>query len=85
MQSLLWEDVESFYKKWYDAEMNKKITQLALAGVEYNDPSKAKTSFYKDYLEESTKNQKELSLRDELKNKLGIKEVVRKPKFLFEK
>lgn len=85
MNNLLWEDVENYYKKWYDQEMNKRITEMALAGVQYNDPAKAKTTFYKDYIDESSRSRKKLSLKDELKQKLNVREVVKRPKFLFEK
>ena len=80
-----WEEVELYYKKWYDYEMNQRITQMAIAGIEYNDSNKCKTSFYSDYIKEASNNKVELSLRDEYKKRLGIRETVTTPKFLFEK
>jgi len=85
LEQISWEQVETYYKKWYDETMNEKLTRMALAGVDYSDASKAKTSYYADYMKESEKNRKELTLREEYKMKLGIKEVLKRPKFLFEK
>lgn len=85
MDLLSWAEVENYYKKWYDFEMNQKITQMALAGVEYKDSDKCKTTYFRDYINEVEKNKKELTLRDEYKKKLKIHEVVKRPKFLFEK
>jgi len=85
MEVVSWKEVELYYKKWYDYEMNQRITQMAIAGIEYNDSDKCKTTFYKDYIAESSKSNKPLSLKEEYKKKLGIREVVTRPKFLFEK
>jgi hypothetical protein len=85
MNNLLWEDVENYYKRWYDHSMNEQLTRLALGGVQYSDPSKCKTSYYRDYVEEASKTDKEMSLREELKKKFRVREVVKRPKFLFEK
>jgi len=85
MNELLWDEVENYYKKWYDYEMNNRITQLAINGIEYKNPEKSKTTFYKDYIEESERTRKELTLKEEYMEKLNIKEVVKRPKFLFER
>lgn len=84
INNLKFSEVEFIYKKWYDHMMNTEITKLALAGVEYADPAKANTSYYSDYISMSKQDTK-LSYHDELKRKAGIKEVVKRPKFLFEK
>ena len=64
MNNLKWDQVENYYKRWYDLDMNRKITDMALNGVEYNDPDKCKTTYFKDYIDESSKTSKKLSLKE---------------------
>ena len=79
IDGLQWEQVENYYKCYYNEKMSDEMQKLAIAGIEYNKPDKIGTPIYKDYMDERKKENIEVSLRDELLKKLGIKEVIKAP------